>query len=306
MTKILITGSAGAVGRPLGDELARRGHEVYGLDLNHGHRPNEMRCDIGAFRQLERVFDRWGDFDVVYHTAGEFGRNNGEEYYEQLWRTNAVGTKNLLRLQERRGFRMVFFSSSEVYGDYDDVMAEEVPERHPIRQMNDYAISKWVNELQIMNSAERHGTETVRVRLFNTYGPGEYYSPYRSVVCLFTWRALHRRPYTVFLDHHRTSTYIDDTVRALANISDNFQPGAIYNLCGDEYHDIRQLSDLILEEVGVDDGLVTYESVEKHNTRDKKGDNAAAKRDLEFEPRIDLAEGIRRTVAWQRQVYGCD
>ena len=52
---------------------------------------------------------------------------------------------------------------------------------HEIKQMNDYAMSKWVNEMQVRNSAIQYGTESVVVRLFNTYGPGEYYSPYRSV-----------------------------------------------------------------------------------------------------------------------------
>ena len=60
-------------------------------------------------------------------------------------------------------------------------------DEHEVKQMNDYAMSKWVNEMQVRNSAIAHGTETVVVRLFNTYGPGEYYSPYRSVNCRFTY-----------------------------------------------------------------------------------------------------------------------
>jgi dTDP-glucose 4,6-dehydratase len=198
----------------------------------------------------------------------------------------------------------VFFSSSEVYGDYDDVMHEDVLMTRPIRQMNDYAISKWVSELQIMNSADRHGTETVRVRLFNTYGPGEYYSEYRSVICQFVYRALHNIPYTVYLNHHRTSTYIDDTVRTLANIHERFKPGECYNICGGEYHDIKSLSDMILAQVGRDDSIVKYVDVESHNTRDKNGDGSKSRRDLGHEATVNLEEGIRRTIEWQRKVYG--
>ena len=63
---------------------------------------------------------------MVYHLAAEFGRWNGEDYYENLWMTNAIGTKNVLRMQEREGFQAVYFSSSEVYGDYSGTMREEV------------------------------------------------------------------------------------------------------------------------------------------------------------------------------------
>ena len=154
-------------------------------------------------------------FDVVYHLAAEFGRWNGEDYYENVWRTNAVGTKNIIRMQEREGFKAVYFSSSEVYGDYDGVMSEDVMDRVEIKQMNDYAMSKWVNEMQVLNSATQFGTKSVRVRLFNTYGPGEYYSPYRSVICLFCYRILHDIPIHVHSGYKRTSTFITDMARTL-------------------------------------------------------------------------------------------
>lgn len=304
MAKILVTGSQGAIGRPLVKELRHRGHEVWGADLMHDADPNYTRCDVSEFRQLQRLFERTAGFDYVYHTAAEFGRYNGEDFYETMWRTNAIGTKHMLRLQESYRFRMVFFSSSEVYGDYPDVMSEDVMERFPIRQMNDYAISKWANELQVLNSENRFGTETVRVRLFNTYGPGEHYSPYRSVVCIFVYHALHGLPYTVYLNHGRTSTYIDDCIAALANIVDRFKPGEAYNIAGDEHHDIKTLSDIILEYLDKDDSLVQYVEAEPHNTRDKKADNTKARRDLGYRTTVDLREGIRRTIEWQRQVYG--
>jgi dTDP-glucose 4,6-dehydratase len=301
--KILVTGGLGAVGAPLVRELRRRGYEVWVADRVHAEGPNYLRCDVGVYRQVERLFeDR--TYDVVYHLAAEFGRRNGEDFYETLWQSNAIGVKNMLRMQEDLGFRMVFTSSSEVYGDYQGEMTEDVMEKNPIRQLNDYAITKWVNEQQIMNSADRFGTETVRVRLFNTYGPGEPYSEYRSVICQFIYRALHDLPYTVYLDHHRSSTYIDDTVRTLANIAENFKPGEVYNISGDEYHDIKTLSDMILDILGKDDDLVEYVKFEAHNTRDKLASNEKAKRDLDHQCTVTLEEGLPRTIAWQKEVYG--
>jgi len=300
--KILVTGGLGAVGAPLARELRRRGHDVWVCDLPHAEGPNYIRCDVGDYRQVKRAFDQV-DFEFVYHLAAEFGRWNGEDYYEKVWQSNAIGTKNILRFQEERKFRMIFTSSSEVYGDWSGLMSEEVMMERPIQQMNDYAISRWVNEMQIMNSADRFGAETVRVRLFNTYGPGEPYSEYRSVVCQFIYRALHDLPYTVYLDHHRTSSYIDDTVRTLANINERFQPGEVYNIAGDEYHDIKALSDMILNYLGKDDRLVKYTPLEAHNTRDKKTTTAKAVRELGHVATVPLSVGIPRTIEWQKEIY---
>ena len=301
--KILVTGGLGAVGAPLAQKLREEGHEVWVADLPHSEGPNYIRCDVGEYRELESVFEKI-DFDFVYHLAAEFGRNNGEDYYERLWKSNAIGTKNILRIQEKKKFKMIFTSSSEVYGDWPEEMEEDVMMKHPIRQMNDYAISKWVNEMQILNSSKRFQTETVRVRLFNTYGPGEYYSEYRSVVCQFVYHALHNLPYTVFLGHHRTSSYIDDTVTSLANIIKNFKPGEVYNIAGDEYHDIKVLSDMILKYLSKDDKLVKYVKFEPHNTRDKKASVKKAIKDLNHKPLVSLSEGLSRTIEWQKKVYG--
>ena len=148
------------------------------------------------------------DFDYVYHAAAEYGRWNGEDYYENLWLTNAVGTKNILRVQEKKKFRMIFFGSAEVYGDYDGVMHEDVMDTIPIKQMNDYAISKWVNEMQILNSAAMFQTESVRVRLFNVYGVGEHYTPYRGWIPKFIYKAMRNEPYTVYLGHKLSLIHI--------------------------------------------------------------------------------------------------
>jgi dTDP-glucose 4,6-dehydratase len=300
---ILVTGGLGAVGRPLVAELRSRGHEVWVADRTHHHSTFYMRFDVGEFRQVEALFqDR--AFDLVYHLAAEFGRWNGEDFYESLWRSNAIGTKHMIRMQERLGFHMVFTSSSEVYGDYRGVMREDVLEEVPIRQMNDYAISKWVNEMQIMNSADMKGTETVRVRLFNTYGPGEYYSQYRSVICRWIYHALHGEPYIVYAQHKRTSTYVDDTARTLANISENFKAGSVYNITGSALHDMKTPSDIILRQLGLDDSLVEYREVEPQTTLEKIVDGSKGQRELDMKTTVGLEEGIARTIAWQREVYG--
>ncbi len=172
--KILVTGGKGFIGTNLVSELERRGHEVWVCDLGQAEGENYIRCDVGKYRQAERMFNGANhDFDYVYHLAVEYGRWNGEDYYKNLWMTNTVGTKNMLRLQEKKKFRMIFFSSAEVYGDYEGRMSETVMDTIPIKQMIDYAMTKWVGEMQVLNSAEMFETETVRVRPVNAYGPHE-------------------------------------------------------------------------------------------------------------------------------------
>lgn len=315
MSMILITGASGTIGRALQAELAQRNHVVFGVDLDHRDDeigfalrtdvpvPTYARCDIGEYRQLERVFERCGPFDYVYNCAAEFGRWNGEDFYEQLWKSNAVGLKNLLRLQERLRFRMIHFSSSEVYGDWPDLMTEQVMDKYEVRQMNDYAMTKWVNEMQIGNSGSQFGTESVVVRIFNTYGPGEYYSPYRSVNCRFVYCALRGLPWVVFRGYSRTSTYLADTVRTLANICEKFVAGETYNIGGNQVHTIEELSQLILEETGADPSLVEYRAEEVLTTRDKKVDVSKALAHLGHSDTVSLREGVRRTVEWMRKTY---
>jgi dTDP-glucose 4,6-dehydratase len=313
--KILVTGGLGTVGSGLVSTLSERGHEVLSLDLRLAEnqkafslrsdveKPSYVRCDIAHYRQIERVVTELGPFDIVYNCAAEFGRWNGEDHYEDLWATNAVGTKNIIRLQERDRFRLVHFSSSEVYGDWDEVMVESVMDDHPIKQMNDYAMSKWVNELQVHNSRLMHDTETVIVRLFNTYGPGEYYSPYRSVNCRFLYCALNKLPWCVFRGHKRTSTYLPDVIDALSNISNNFIAGTAYNIGGTSLHTIEELSDIILDVTGADPKLVEYAESEALTTKEKRVDCSRAIEDLSLKETVTMREGVERTAEWMKKVY---
>jgi dTDP-glucose 4,6-dehydratase len=179
-------------------------------------------------------------------------------------------------------------------------------DRVEVKQMNDYAISKWVNEMQVANSATQFGTESVRVRLFNTYGPGEYYSPYRSVICLFCYRLLHDIPITVYRGYKRTSTYITDMARTLANISDNFKVGEVYNIGGEDFHSIEDAAAMVLKHTGKEaqrDQLVVMKADELLTTRAKRVDCSKARRDLDLRSTVTLDEGIHNTVEWMKEIY---
>ena len=233
--------------------------------------PKYLRGDVGEYRQLERVVTH-RPFELVYHLAAEFGRWNGEDFYETMWQSNVIGTKNLLRLQEKhivppdllqqlRGLRRL--RRRHVRGR-DGSARGQADERLRAVQVGQRAADPE------LGSDARN--ESVRVRLFNTYGPGEPYSIYRSVICRFVYSALHDLPYTVYNGHTRTSTYITDMVFTLANIAERFKAGEVYNLAGQSYHDIKTASDLILAAAGKTDKLVTYSEGEPFTTKHKKVD----------------------------------
>ena len=184
-------------------------------------------------------------------------------------------------------------------------MKEEVMDTVAIKQMNDYAMTKWVSEMQVLNSSAMFGTETVRVRLVNAYGPYEHYGPYRGVIPVFIYEALKNLAYTVYMNHKRIFDYVEDTCRTLANIVDNFKGGEIYNIGGkrDWETEIKHVSDLILEHLGKDDSKVQYKEAEPFTTRVKKIGFCKAIKDLKHDPRIPLEEGIPKTIEWMRSAY---
>lgn len=305
MAEILVTGGTGFIGTNLTRELRDRGHEVYTLDIDFDPDNRHYRVDIGEYRQLAEVFDEH-DFEYVYNAAAEYGRWNGEDHYENLWRTNAVGTKNILRLQSDHDFRLIQFSSAEVYGDRSGQLQEELTESESIHLLNDYAMSKRTNEMQVRNAMEKFDTESVMVRPVNCYGPHEHYSEYRGVVPIFVWNALNDEPYTVYQGHRRIFDYVGDTAQTLANIVDNFHSGEVYNLGGNPDWEITitELSDIILDYLDKDDSQVTYEDSEPMTTEEKRIDSSKARKHLDHDPSVPPEEGIPKTIDWFRSEYG--
>lgn len=302
--KILVTGSEGTLGKPLVTHLRVQGHDVWTLDMQHGANLQHIRADIGDWRELERAVNL-ANPDMVYHLAAEFGRKNGEDYYERLWRTNVIGTRNMLEAQRRLRFKMIFASSSEVYGDLPvDVLYEGLVPENTVEHENDYALSKWVNEEQIHRFARQERTETMVLRFFNAYGPGEHYHAYRSVVCLFCWNLLHGERIQVYEGYHRVFMFIDDFIPTLARAATQFVPGETVNIGGTDYRSVEELADIVLRETGADPSLVHKVGLEQHNTRNKKPDITKARQLLGHSPEVELEVGVGMTVGWMRDLIG--
>ena len=187
---------------------------------------------------------------------------------------------------------------------HEEILHEDIPLQQSIIQHNDYATTKWVNEIQIMNFEKRYGSPIVRLRFFNAYGPGEYYHNYRSVVCLFCYRALHDLPYTVYRGYYRVFMYIDDFIPTLANVCENFRPGEVYNIGGTEFCQRRGHEQLLLEYIGKGDELVDRTCPRTRTTsQNKRPDMSRAARDVRPRSQVSAEEGIPKTVEWMRAVY---
>jgi dTDP-glucose 4,6-dehydratase len=135
------------------------------------------------------------------------------------------------------------------------------------------------------------------------YGSGGQYTLYRGWIPKFIFKALHDKPYTVYLGHKRTLEYVEDICRTLANIIDDLKPGGIYNLGGNKQYEIKYVSDLIITCLGKDDSKVTYIVTEPFKTNVKTPDSSKAKRNLGFKLTIFAEESIPR-VEWFKKLYG--
>lgn len=309
--RILVTGSQGTLGRKLMCELRKRGHNVYGCDIKHSEE-GEIRADIAEARQVTRVFNQIRP-NVVYHLAAEFGRQNGQEYYEQLWKTNVIGTRNIIDACVGTSTHLVFASSSEVYGTtaedgtslHEDVLKNTVPTFH-----NEYALSKWTNENQIAIASRNDGLVATILRFFNAYGPGEEYNNYRSVVCLFAYRLLHNMPITVYENYHRVFMYISDWQRTVANVIDHVSTlrdlpaeARVFNIGGTEYVAVEKMLDELITLIPETCSPIMLVPKERANVTNKRPDNSRAMKWLGHECRIGLREGLANTVAWMRTRY---
>jgi dTDP-glucose 4,6-dehydratase len=114
---------------------------------------------------------------------------------------------------------------------------------------------------------------------------------------------LHNLPFTVFRNHYRTSTYLADTVRTLANISENFKPGETYNIGGVHHHSIEELAETVLKVTGADPSLVEHRDSEILTTKIKRVDISKSVRDLGHKNSYNLEDGMKLTADWMHKTY---
>ena len=304
---ILVTGGAGAIGSRLVADLCRD-HKVLVLDdLSSGWFDNLRGLPVGFWRGsvideeiLREVFAEKPS--VVFHLAANFANQNSVDYPQKDLLVNGLGTLKILEFSRQAHVkRFIFTSSSCVYGNMDQPIREDMV---GYNLDTPYAISKLAGEHYAEFFHKFHGLPTVVLRLFNSYGPGEYPGKYRNVIPNFIYHALNGVPLVVTGTGNETRdyTFIENTVAALKLAMVHPEAvGGVFNVGTGHETSVNMLIDGISEAIG------EKIKVEYRNSRDwdhitrRCADITRICEKLNYHPAVCLSEGLRITVDWFRK-----
>jgi UDP-glucose 4-epimerase len=296
----VVTGGAGFIGSHLVEALLRGGRRVRIVDdLSTGRRALVAPGAEFLEGDVNLVADEAvRGADVVYHLAALPSVPRSVERPLESHRATAEGALAVLRAAEKAGVRrVVYASSSSVYGDTPTLPKKE---DMPPRPLSPYAAAKLSGELHARWWGTQTRLQTVSLRFFNVYGPRQDPdSPYAAVIPIFTGRLRSGRPMPVNGDGGQTRdfTFVADVVRgivaagAAANVS-----GRVYNIAGGHPVAVRGMGEALARTLGLPPRMEFLPS-RPGDIRDSFADVASARRDLGFEARISLEEGLRATVA---------
>ncbi len=307
--KILVTGALGFIGKKLFLRLKEQGHDVLGIDLVIADYDDYIRGDITYFEDVWRLFKENNGFDMVIHLAGEVGRLNGEEYPQRMIYVNEIGTLNLIKMCLEYDSKLVYFSTSEVYGtlfDEKEVREEDLFLLSPVRVTNIYAMSKLFGEGIVNHYVKNYGLLAVGIRPFMVYGPGVVASKYKSAIDQFVYNALNDKPFTVHKGSERAWCYVDDFVEGVLTVINrhDFKPGVYeaYNVGTQEYIATEELARLVLELTGKSPELMKVVELPDKFISGKKRFSNEKLRKLGWEQRVPLREGLLKVIEWHRSM----
>jgi UDP-glucose 4-epimerase len=303
MERALVTGGAGFIGSNLVRALVERGDEVRVLDnFSTGNRANLDGLDVeiveGELRSYERVHNAVRGSDVVYHLGalGSVPRSVQDPLTSSA--VNVEGTLNVLLAARDEGVRrVVFSSSSSVYGAKRDLPVDESLQSDPI---SPYGVAKLAAERYCVSFSRVYESfETVVLRYFNVFGPRQSpFSQYAAMVPLFITAVANGEPVTVYGDgeQSRDFTYVSNVVDAtLRAASADGASGRIFNVAAGSPASVNAVAEAI--------GRILGKPVDRRfapprpgDIRDSWADVTAAKNVLGFVPSVDLEEGLKHTI----------
>ena len=302
----LVTGGAGFLGSHLIDRLMEAGEEVICVDNYFTGRKDNVRHWIGHPRfELIRhdVTDPLRlEVDRIWHLACPASPVHYQFNPIKTAKTSFLGTYNMLGLARRVGARLLLASTSEVYGD---------PEVHPqpesyrgcvntIGIRSCYDEGKRIAETLCFDYQRRHGTEIRVMRIFNTYGPRMLPDDGR-VVSNFIVQALQGKPLTLYGEGSQTRSfcYVDDLIAGMMALMNGNHPGPI-NIGNPGEFTIRQLAELVRDRI--DPSLpLTTQPLPQDDPLQRQPVIDLARRELGWEPKVSLAEGLEPTIAYFRE-----
>jgi dTDP-glucose 4,6-dehydratase/UDP-glucuronate decarboxylase len=317
-----VTGGAGFIGSHLCRRLIANDwtvtcldNFVSGLRRNisglHEHPSFQLvECDVSAGPLPNHLAA-----DRYYHLASPASPNAGSprSYMALPLATalvNSVGLQHVLDLARQAGGRVLFASTSEIYGD---------PHEHPQREeywgnvsstgpRSCYDEAKRFGEALCMIYVRSFGLDVRLVRIFNTYGPNMDPEDGRMLPN-FIIQALRDKPLTIYGDGQftRSLCYVDDLVNGLVAVMESERtdaPGRVYNLGNPDEHTIREYAELVLDLVPGTTSTLTYLDPVPDDPTRRRPDIGRARRELSWEPRVELRDGVGRTIDYFREVTG--
>lgn len=300
--RVLITGGAGFLGSALANYLARQGKHVRVIDDLSAGDPSGLDDRVlftrGDVRDIPKLWTLLRDIDVVYHLAARVFVPESILYPVEYNAVNTGGTVSLMTAIRDAGVgRVVMASSATIYGEQ---LHQPIQESAPPNPPNPYAVSKLAAEHYVRAIGGLYDIETVILRIFNAYGPGQAVPPsHPPVIPKFVKQVLSGGSVVIWGDGHQTRDfiYVDDVVRALAAAGEaSVADGTIINVgCGHETS-INQLARKIGEAVG-QEVRPLHNETKSGGIRRSVADITRARQLLGWEPQVELEEGLRRLIA---------
>ncbi len=310
MTRLVVTGAAGFLGSHLCQRLLAEGEEVVGVDnLLTGQKANIEFLRGPTFQFLEqdvaRSLDLDGTVESSLNVASPASPIDYLEFPIETMEVGSMGTKRTLEIAHAQRARYLLASTSEVYGDPE---INPQPESYqgnvnPIGPRGVYDEAKRFGEALTMAYHRRYGLEVRIARIFNTYGPRMRPHDGR-VVSTFIRQALDGDSITVFGDGTQTRSfcYVDDLIEGILRLLRSDYNGPV-NLGNPGELEVGELADKIIE-MTESRSRVVYRPLPEDDPRVRRPDITLARELLEWEPRVDLEEGLRRTIDYYRSLNG--
>ncbi|MCE3006917.1 MAG: SDR family oxidoreductase [Bacteroidetes bacterium] len=307
--KVLITGGAGFLGSHLCDRMLAEGFAVVCMD----------NLITGSLNNIEHLFAH-EDFVFVHHDITNYVHVAGELHYIlhfaspaspidylklpiQTMKVGALGTHKILGLARAKQARVLVASTSEVYGDplVHPQKEDYWGNVNPIGFRGVYDEAKRFMEALTMAYHRYHGVETRIIRIFNTYGPRMRLDDGRALPA-FVGQALRNEDLTVFGDGSQTRSfcYVDDLVEGIYRLlmSNETEP---VNIGNPAEITIKQFAEEVLRLVPESTSRIAYKPLPADDPKVRRPDISRAKALLGWEPRVDRAEGLEKTLAYFRQ-----
>ena len=302
--RILITGGAGFIGSHLVEKLVNNDHKVTIIDnFSSGCIENIKNLDVNII--YHNIIDKLtlSGFDQIYHLASLASPIYYQKNPVETALSNSIGTYNLLTEAQKHKSRILFASTSEIYGNplQHPQKEEYLGNVNPIGVRACYDESKRLGETLMIDFHREYGVETRIARIFNTYGPKMNLNDGR-VIPNFIKQALKNEPITIYGDGKQTRSfcYISDTIEGLIKLMNSDYIGPI-NIGNPNEITILKLAEKIIELTNSKSEIVFKELPVDDPVR-RCPDITKAKKILGWEPKISLEEGLIKTIEWFKKI----